>query len=96
MKIKELISTILDSEDGSISDFQFISDNNLLSLIKHFANELIIDICVRNDSCCSIDLRDVSVILENNIILINIPDYIKKHIKKRINRNEIIVKFKLD
>lgn len=96
MKIKELFLTILDSKDGSVSEFQFISDNNLISLIKHFANELIIDLCLRSETCCSIDLKDISVILEKDTILINIPEYIKKHIKKRINRNEIIVKFKLD
>ncbi len=92
MKIKELFSTILDSEDESE---HLISDDNLLSLIKHFVNELIIDICVRKGTCCSVDLKDVSVILEKDTISVNIPEYIKKYIRKRINKNEIIVKIKL-
>ena len=90
MDIKNIISSILD-DDSSI-----ISDTNLLSFIKHFANEFIIDICIRNGKFNCLDLKDVNVTMEKDIIAINIPEYIKKYLRKRIGKNEINIKFKLD
>lgn len=91
MNIKKLFSAILDSE-AELN----ISDATLVCLIKHFANEFIIDLCVINGTHSSIDLKDISATLEKDTIVINISEYIKKYIRKRIKRNEIIVKFKLD
>ena len=48
MDIKNLVSIIFDKDDMEDEENSFISDYNLLKTIKHFANEFIIDLCVRS------------------------------------------------
>ncbi len=96
MDIKNLVSIIFDKDDMEDEENSFISDYNLLKTIKHFANEFIIDLCVRSCSMNCIDLKTVEVKLDNNCIIVIIPDHIKKYINKKISQKEIIVKFKLD
>jgi hypothetical protein len=90
MHIKNIISSILD-DDSSI-----ISDTNLLSFIKHFANEFLIDLCIRNGTMNCLDLKDVTTTMDKDIVIVNIPENIKKYLKKRMDKKEIIIKFKLD
>lgn len=90
MNIKNIISVILDDED------KVISDSTLLSFVRHFANEFIIDLCVRNGRFNCLDLKDVSVDMEKDVIVVNIPEYIKKYMSKTINKKEIVVKFILE
>jgi hypothetical protein len=95
MNIKNLVSIIFDEDDEEEPNY-FLSDANLLKIIKHFANGIIIDLCTINGSINHIDLKTVDAKLDNDSIVIIIPDYIKKYINKKISKKEIIVKFKLD
>lgn len=93
MRLKELIASIFDEEEEETA---IVEKSVLLKTIKHFANELIIDLCIRNGCLCSMDLKDVDVELKDNTFTVIIPNYIKEYLKKRIDKTEIIVKLKLD